>query len=213
MPTAAVIATMATSNPFAGKRWVFTVDFYRGVRLYPQNETGAVTAEYTALTLIDAFPTGLLPGRPVGMSENLIYGVDSTAARGVFVQGSGVSASAYDGSGKMGPVSYVTDNSITTTAQAQTAATALLAQYASPVRGQVSRIAWSDPGSGVYSYRPGSSVLITDARAGMTGTGRIIMQIAKTFLGGGLETWVISFGGRRPSMSQLVRRVSQNPRN
>jgi hypothetical protein len=206
MPVAAVIATMPTVRPYVGRTWAFTVDFTKGLRLYPQDETGAVTAEYGALTFVDTPAASAVGGM---VTEPLTYGVEAAGARAVFVQGTGVSALVQDGSGKIGPVSFVTEESITTTAAATNYARAKLAEYRVPVRGTVGQQAFNDPGS----IHPGSSVIITDARAGMTGTGRIILSIRKGYLPGALQSWTVAFGGTQPTLTELTRKLALNPRS
>jgi hypothetical protein len=56
-------------------------------------------------------------------------------------------------------------------------------------------------------------LILTDARIGLAGVGRIITSISRTFLGGFQEDWVVAFGGTPPSFARLVRKLTVQPRS
>jgi hypothetical protein len=160
-----------------------------------------VTADYGSMTLLDD-----ISGTP---AESLQYGIEAANVRGVFVNGTGVSAFVTDGSGKVGPINYVSDATIDTQAKATNYATNVLAGYAVPIRGQLRRESWLP----TLDIHPGSSLFLTDARLGIVNVGRIITNLSKTFEGGKLETWVVAFGGNPPSVSTLIRKLTAQPRS
>lgn len=183
--------------------WVATVDFWRGLRVYRQGTNGVSATDYASFSISNT-PGGFK------QTTDLNYALDAGQARGVFIIGGNAAGTGLvtDGSGKAGPISAFTDTDIDTAAKLAAAGAAYLADYTAALRGSYR---WVDrvPESLV---RPGSSVTITDARAGLTSAQFRIGSISKTFNPSGRENWTVYFGGTIPSMTSLARRLTKDAR-
>lgn len=131
--------------------------------------------------------------------------------RGVLVKGTGVTVLVTDGSGKAGRVAVLNDSNITTTAGAQAAAVAYIADHA-----QVTRGSFRYEGPTLY-HAPDlarSPITLTMANLGLSARGYVVAGIDVDLFGttGGTATkanLAIDFGGTRPSAMAQVRRLTR----
>lgn len=178
----------------------FTVDFYRGLRAYSDSAAGA-WAEYSNLTVSDTV-AGANP------ADGLEHETDATQiVRGVFIKGANAAGTGFlgDGTGKPGKVAFISDSTIDTAAKLLDAQTTYLNQFVIATRGSFDLVDWTPTSTVLH---PGSMVVLTDAQANATGSYRIY-GLSKRFLKSGRETWVIQYGGLRPSANRLLRRLTR----
>lgn len=179
-----------------------TVDPRWGLRCIRDQAGGWVpTAAYPDLTVTD---TVAGPIRAEGLSDEL----DAAGiVRGVYVKGLNAAGSGLmlDGTGKLGEIATINDPSCDTATKLAQAQYRYLVDNAPPLRGSFRLEDWT-PTAGVVV---GSNVILTDASTGATGTYRI-MQIDRTFLASGRETWIVTYGGLQPSAANLIRRLTRS---
>jgi hypothetical protein len=172
---------------------VATVDFYYGLRITIDAPNKAWAPEYLTLTETSA--------------ENLSHDTDGAqAVRGVFVHGLNAAGTGVmtDGTGRIGRIAYINDQTADTAIKLGQTAGAYLAQFRVDERGTL-EIQDAAPTAGV---RPGSLLALTDAATGATGTYRV-MAIRKTFTGA-RENWTVTYGGLPPSAANLMRRLTRD---
>jgi hypothetical protein len=192
----AAIAAIGASLTSGGQAYVGTIDFWRGLRFYPDISSAP---DYSGLTISDS-----APGEPI------VHGVDGATVRAVTVTGTGVSVTVTDGTGKPGATVPVTNLGLTTAAACTFYGLAYLAQYATSVRGTIT-ITDTDPATwgALAKFHVGGVSNITNSRLGIAGVSYKMTTIAKTFNGSGRENWVISYGGAgHPSAVALARHLT-----
>jgi len=181
-----------------------TVDFYYGLRVW-EDDPSLQPDDYTTLTIVD---THAGPIRADGLSVRVDW---SGVFRSVTVVG--LAGTVYgpfsDGSGIRGRGGLINDTTITTEDVARTRGVGLMAQVRATSRGSFSLEDWTPP----TTVHAGSLVSITDAATGLATTHRI-MQIDKSFLPSGRQTWRVTFGGlAAPSLTRLIRRLTRESLN
>jgi hypothetical protein len=193
--------TIWVGDPSSAIEWAFTVDFYYGLRLWQTSPLGLeVPADFVTETVVDTAAS-------TTNSADLKYAWDAIGAvRGVVVVGTGISLYVTDGTGKMGPIASLSDTTITTAAQAQSAAAAYLTGFVATIRGSYSQTDRVP----VRTTHPGGRVTITDAAVGLSSNSFRVMQIDKTFNGSTRENWTVTFGGLPPSGATLLRRLTRD---
>lgn len=187
-------------------RLAVTVDFFRGLRVFLDTPTSSAISGYESWVVNDDSTAFGLQGEPT------MYGFDAATVRSVFVRGTAVTAYVTDGSGKPGPTAYLADTSLTTADACIAAGTAYLAAYGTVIRGSITYTDRADWAGGEGSH-PGSSVTITDTRLGLSSSVQKVAQFDRAFRHSGRQDWVVSFGSRRPSMVQQVRRLTRGTRS
>lgn len=185
----------------------FTVDFYRGLRAMSATEVAQMSSDWTGLTVTDTYA-----------GANVAAGLDhetdaSQVVRGVFVAGANAAGTGLlmDGTGKPGRIAYISDSSIDTATKLLNAQTAYLGAFRTLKRGTFYLEDWAPGQTPAATITTGSVLTLTDAATGASGDFRI-MAIRKTF-SGSRETWRISYGGRRPTASNLIRRFTRSTRS
>lgn len=180
---------------------VFTIDFYRGLRVTVSGRGG----DYTDLTVTDT-TAGVVVAD--GLKHETEVG---EIVRGVYVKGLNAGVSGYmgDGSGKPGRIAYVSDDTIDTAAKLLDAQQTYLADFTATAGGSFDLSDWTPSSSTIH---PGSSLFLTDAATGATGTYRIA-SIGKTFNPSGRETWAIAYGRARPSLARAIRHLTRAVRS
>lgn len=193
----AVSASVITTPP---STYNATVDFTYGLRFFVGAGGSNKPSDYVNMTVVDT-----IAGTP---GEDLQYAVDASGhVHAVFVRGTGagIFATITDGTGLMGDVASINDTTLTTLAMVQDAGATYLAQFQTSARGSFHKIDWAPP----ISVHTSSLAIITDARAGLSATVFVIMQIDKTFNPSTRENWAVSFGGLPPSGARLIRRLTR----
>lgn len=199
-----VAKTLAGSN-LAGNGFSATIDFYMGLRLYFKADVSAWLntydpTDYLVLTVTDTAASATV-------AEDLRYALDaSSVVRGVWVVYTGGRVFVSDGTGILGPISLMTDTTITSAANATAAGVAYLASFATGVRGS---FGLSDRARTVDVWA-GSAVSLTDDQLGLAPYWGRIHQLDKTFNSSGRENWTVAFGGPRPSVASAIRRLTRD---
>jgi hypothetical protein len=174
-----------------------TVDFYFGLRIQSKDQ---IPSDFATLTVTD---TQAGPVRAHGLE----HGADASAIpAGVIVIGGNAAGSGMvpTGDGLPGPVEIINDATILTAAAKYAAAQSFLTERTSlPERGSFRLVDWTPTGE----IRPGSSLVLTDAETGATGTYRVA-GITKTFTAL-RETWTVTYGAAKPSLARAVRRLTR----
>lgn len=183
--------------------YVSTVDFWGNLRVWwpPQgwdDRSGVLRAN----------ETGTGTGTPV-VGANMQHGVNSAAVRSVVVQGSGVTATVGDGTGKRGPAAFLT-SSVTTVAAAQLAAAAYLSSNTATVSGSFDLLDTAQPKTTGIGIGIGTIVLPENAALGISGVTYVLQSLGKRFRNDGREDWHIDYGGPAPTMTSLVRRLTRS---
>lgn len=176
-----------------------TVDFGYRLRVW-RDGPSFQPDDYTTLFVSDTVGSSVL-------ATELSYAVEpGDVIHEVYVSGGGGVAGWFsDGTGITGRQGLISDATLTTFDAAAAAALNFLAAQAGKVRGSFRLVHYSPA---VTTVHAGSLVSITDAASGSTGTYRIA-AIAKTFYGNGTQDWTVEFGGLRPSVTSLTRRLTR----
>lgn len=172
-----------------------TVDFTYGVRAWLSEPS-----DYADLTIVETVGSRA--------AADLKHSVDATGVpHQVWVEGGNAAGSGLvtDGTGEPGPVAVLTDSTITTSADRDAKAFAYLADKQASTRGSVTIEAYS-PSTNI---RAGSSVVLTNTAAGLTSASYVIAGIDKTFVAS-VQTWVVQYGGLRPSFARQQRRFTRS---
>lgn len=180
----------------------WTVDFYKGLRLY---RALASAANDQPTDWAKVVVTDVAGGTKVAEDAN--YETDGTGVvRGVYVKGGNAAGTVlfYDGSSKPGQVVILDQPTILTAFDAFTAQEAYFAQFSVGVRGDFTLSDWT-PDANAHA---GGLVTYTDTMLVTSGDYRI-GSIRKTYTGV-RETWTISFGGMAPSAANLMRRLTRS---
>jgi len=190
--------TSATDNTGVGI--LLTVDWFYGLRLWEDDPT-LQPDDYTTLTVTDTYAS-------TRNAANLNYAVDfSGINRAASVIGTaGVDYGVIgDGTGIPGRMISINDTTIGSDSFARSRALSALSEDAAFYRGTLV-IEQFNP---VTTVHAGSLITVTDAATGLAATHRI-MQIGKTFLANGQQTWTVTFGGLpQPRLSRLMRRYTR----
>jgi hypothetical protein len=189
----------------------YTVDLWFGLRLYLVSATGTTNDDYTAFTVVDDPTT-------VGFhAVDLSYDTEAATFRGVFVKGLNAAGTGLitDGTGLLGPIAYVNDQTVDSAAKLAATGGAYLGQYVSKLRGSFVLEAFTRTALGestASTIHPGAKAIVTDARVGLNAVVLLFSQIDKTFNSGGTENWTFSFGGLPPSAAALTRHLTLTAR-
>lgn len=180
----------------------FTIDHYGQARLYQVLSPLATPDGDVSIPLTPLGGAGLAPADDTYTRDG------TTVVRQAIVNGAGgVRGFASDGSGRRGRTAVVTDNTLTTVDQCQAAAQAYLANHTTAIRGTVAQEAI--PG-GSEALAVLYKLDLTDNPVGSTGVYEVGgMQV--TFDAAGRPTIVFTYGGRAPSLGDLVRRMAGSP--
>jgi hypothetical protein len=178
-----------------------TVDFYGGLRTFMLNDPGRLPSDYTMLAISDTVGGAIT-------AAGLEHTIDAGAiTRGVYVIGGNAAGSGLvsDGTGKIGPVAVISDNTILTSAARDAAGGAYLAGFGASVRGRFD-LADFTPATTIHA---GTIVTLVDSQAGLGTDVRVIGEIVKTFTGL-RQSWTVNYGGLSPSAMRSVRRLTRS---
>ena len=185
---------------YRGLKVLCTVDWWYGLRLW-EDDPALQPDDYTTLTVTDTYASS-------SVAASLRYAQDwAGVTRSAYVIGS--SGTDYgvttDGSGVLGRMILVNDTSVTSSSIAQSRGLSTIGEDSPSYRGDFQL----GPFSPATTVHAGGLITITDATTGLNATHRI-MEIEKTFLGNGQQTWRVTFGGLpRPRVSRLMRRFTR----
>jgi hypothetical protein len=191
-----------------------TIDFTSGLRVMPNylvNNILNVTmpTDYSTMTITD---TAAATYASTGLDFNID---DGGVARQVYVKGATPAASGLfsDGSGIVGTVAQLNDNTILTLADAASAASDYLFQFATNVRGSFSLDPTATGFVASGNYRAGGMVTFgADSQVVLVPISFMIAAIHKSWAPGS-ESWAVDFGGFRPSAMKQLRRLTRAVRS
>lgn len=175
---------------------VVTIDFYDGLRFY---RALVPPDDYATLTVSDTF-AGALAAADLEHTFDGGGRVRQVQVIGGNAAGSGI---VPDGSGKTGATATITDSSILSSDVRDQRAKAYMADKSLSGRGTFKLNA----NTIATNVHPGSTLDLTDAETGATGT-YPIGSITKRFHGG-RQDWVITYGGLPASFAAAVRRLTR----
>lgn len=176
----------AVTQPGVTPSWVFTIDFYLGLRVWstggpytgnrPTDWQGPSTTVHANLTYAAA----------VGDATHQVYVTGGNAA------GTGL---VTDGTGLPGQVATLTDTSILTAAARDAAGLAYINDRGVTQRGtfDLEETATANIGSVGAEVHPFTPALINDTQAGLAST-FLLTSFTKRFHPSGKETWSVEFG-------------------
>lgn len=200
--TAAVIQSITTVHGFSLTAVVrVTIDEDYGLRVY-----GSIVppSDWSSLTANDS-PTG------TNTAANLNSRVDySGVPHSVLVAGANAAGSGIvsDGTGFPGPIAFLSDSTIDSAAKLADAGLAYLAGVGAAVNGSMT----------IESFIPTSTIhvgmsvtLTSDTNVPTIGqfNSAFFGQLDRTFQGGGLETWGVTFGSTERAFTSEVRRLTR----
>lgn len=212
-----IITAASVSNNLTGStepltsqvNW--TVDYYFGLRMWVGGSVStAHPGDYSTLVIKDD-----LSGANI-QAANLQHETDGGGViRGVYVIGGNANGTGpiMDGTGLPGPIATLEDSTILTSAARDLAGAAYLVDKAQAIRGSFDRQTFTDTSTLSAHIQAGSLVSITDAQVSLTSQLFVIGSITKTYHGGGLETWSVTYGGLPPSLPRALRRLTRAVRN
>lgn len=189
------------ASDFTGTQFLMTVDWWYGLRIW-EDDFGLQPDDYTTLVVTDTYAG-------TNVAENLSWSQDYTSVtRGVYVIGNGNVDYGLisDGTGNVGRTILLTDSAASSDLLARGRARGALGEDAQSTRGTL-RLGPFAPATTIHA---GSLITVNDTAASLNTTFRI-MEIEKTFLGDGRQTWIVTFGGLpRPRASKIMRRWTRN---
>lgn len=185
----------------------FTVDFNFSLRAYEVSQVAGVITNHRSdaslITLTDS-PGAAQPG------ENVTYDVTAASQRGVFVKGFNAAGTGtlMDGTGRVGPIAYVSDDTSDSAISLQTIATDYLRRATTGLNGH---FALTNITPATY-VQPDGILTVTDARLGLAATQFYIGPITRHWPGAALVDMEVSFGGPPPSGAALLRQLTRTQR-
>jgi hypothetical protein len=206
---AAAVGTQPPIDPFPLPFTAqVTVDWWKGLRAELNSGSGHAIGYDDRTTLTLSTSTGQRP-------SNLDYRVDGGPTRAVYVKGASAGGTGLvtDGSGRLGQVAYLEDETSDGADALVSVAAAYLADKSATVRGSVTAetVTPSDYNSTSEFYRPGCTLDLTDPSVSVSGT-FMTTEVRKTFNRDGTENWGVAFGGVPPSAAHLMRRLTRGAR-
>jgi hypothetical protein len=194
--------------------FLFTIDFYSGLRAIPTYDSSGVNVPYPPTDYATLAFTDTLAGTYA--THDLSIKVEASGVvHAVYVKGANAAGSGLvsDGSGLPGPVSFISDDTSNTADKRNIIAGDYLYTFAEQFRGSAT-LAPITTAQQAGNYHPGGLVSFgIDAQVFGTAASFTIMSIRKTFVGGDRENWVIAFGGYAPSAVKQIRRLTRDTRN
>jgi hypothetical protein len=208
---ATLIAACASWDQLAGGQ--VSMDFYSGLRLFPAyiSTTQGIMRLYDPLDY-DHLNIDWVIDIPGTLDMDV---TSAEVIRAVYILGSNAVGSGLvsDGSGIVGPVSYLNDSTSNTTAKRNAIGTDYLKQFSQSVRGTLT-IDLVAAGTLTDNVRPGTYVSFEiNAQIFAEVVLFTIYSISRTFLVGGKEAWSVAFGGHVKSAAKQVRRLARATRS
>lgn len=197
---------------------VVTVDFYGGLRLLPTfrgtgAEEGIITTYTPSDYSIPTFENEAASGS--SKTTGLRFTLDPVSViRAVYIVGGNAAGSGLvsDGSGVVGPVSFINEPTSTTAAIRNAIAAAYLSQFSQSIRGTFTVEATTT--FQTANVHPGGTwFFAADPQVFGALIGLTVMSIRKTFQGGDVETWDVAVGGFAGSASSQLRRLTRTTRS
>jgi hypothetical protein len=176
-----------------------TVDFTTGLRAY--DRTLAPT-DYVTLEVSDA-PTG----SQVAATGIADLSIGLAVVRGVYVKGGNAAGTGLvpDGTGKIGPIAFIDDSTITTTAGRNAAAFAYLAAHGDSAAGSLTL----ENLTPTTNIRAGSRLTLTSTQLGLAAADYAITSIRKRFVTTSRQDWEVSYGAVVPSGTRVMRQFTR----
>lgn len=199
-------ALYALSAASDSEPYEFTVDFYGGLRVKAQAFSTLTwdISDWVGLT-IDGTAT---PKIGQAWENTTDY---SQAVHAVYVQGANAAGSGLvtDGTGIIGRVEFLSDNTSDTAAKRDTIGDAYMAQRQATARGKVTQEDQRTIGPQGTEIHAGMFATLTDATVGLSAYSAVIGQIEKSFRGAASEVWTITYGGHPPSAIGTLRKITR----
>ncbi len=200
-----------------------TVDFYGGLRTieaFVSINDLFVPAGVVGVYEPADYATGLQSINTMAgqyQTSSMDFSIDvSGSVRGVYIRGANAAGSGLvsDGSGAIGPISYLSDDTSTTAAIRNAIAVDYLSRFALSIRGSFT---YDDVATAVLDKGPRPPSYWYFGPDGQTFNETIALPIAsisKTFYAGGVkERWTVAVGGLPPSMVKQTRRLTRDVRS
>ncbi len=209
---------VACANPYATGGdvldAVFWIDFYSGLRFAEVFTTAANSLaippqDLVATLSIENLMSGTIAAHSLDFATN-----SAGVPHAVYVTGGNAAGTGLvsDGSGIIGMVAQLSDDTILTTAQRDIVGLSYLSEFGTSLRGSMSL----DPISAAMlaiTYRPVSRIsFLVDAQVFGETTTYNIDSIDKTFADL-REGWTIHYGGAEPSAIKQIRRLTRDVRS